>query len=40
MAKVQSGTSLEPFGACEPGARMATPSLSDTQASEEKTDPR
>eukprot|EP00444_Apocalathium_aciculiferum_P050733 CAMPEP_0183504922 /NCGR_PEP_ID=MMETSP0371-20130417/6279_1 /TAXON_ID=268820 /ORGANISM="Peridinium aciculiferum, Strain PAER-2" /LENGTH=32 /DNA_ID= /DNA_START= /DNA_END= /DNA_ORIENTATION= len=32
MAKAQSGAALEPLGADELGARMATGSLSDTQA--------
>eukprot|EP00445_Apocalathium_hangoei_P040124 CAMPEP_0203966634 /NCGR_PEP_ID=MMETSP0359-20131031/95815_1 /ASSEMBLY_ACC=CAM_ASM_000338 /TAXON_ID=268821 /ORGANISM="Scrippsiella Hangoei, Strain SHTV-5" /LENGTH=35 /DNA_ID= /DNA_START= /DNA_END= /DNA_ORIENTATION= len=34
MAKAQSGTALETLGASGLGARMATESLSDTQASE------
>eukprot|EP00446_Apocalathium_sp_SHHI-4_P055642 CAMPEP_0177355222 /NCGR_PEP_ID=MMETSP0368-20130122/33851_1 /TAXON_ID=447022 ORGANISM="Scrippsiella hangoei-like, Strain SHHI-4" /NCGR_SAMPLE_ID=MMETSP0368 /ASSEMBLY_ACC=CAM_ASM_000363 /LENGTH=36 /DNA_ID= /DNA_START= /DNA_END= /DNA_ORIENTATION= len=36
MAKSQSGTALEQFGAGEPGARMVAESLSDTQVSEKK----
>eukprot|EP00446_Apocalathium_sp_SHHI-4_P000014 CAMPEP_0177181244 /NCGR_PEP_ID=MMETSP0367-20130122/15818_1 /TAXON_ID=447022 ORGANISM="Scrippsiella hangoei-like, Strain SHHI-4" /NCGR_SAMPLE_ID=MMETSP0367 /ASSEMBLY_ACC=CAM_ASM_000362 /LENGTH=37 /DNA_ID= /DNA_START= /DNA_END= /DNA_ORIENTATION= len=37
MGKAQSGTAMEPLGAGELRARMATESLSDTEASEKKT---